>query len=46
MPNPAFHDIVSEIRRFAERAKDFTSLQEFNVGIIAGRLSYYNWVGF
>ena len=46
MPNPAFHDIVSEIRRFAERAKDFTSLQEFSAGIIAGRLSYYNWVGF
>jgi len=46
MPNPAFHDIVSEIRRFAETAKDLTSLQEFCVGIIAGRLSYYNWVGF
>src|SRR3984957_11208157 len=46
MPNPAFHDIVSEIRRFAETAEDFTSLQEFYVGIIAERLSYYNWVGF
>src|ERR1700753_1370736 len=46
MPDPAFQDIVSEIRRFAETAKDFTSLQEFCVGIIAGRLSYYNWVGF
>src|ERR1700678_966990 len=46
MPNPAFHDIVSEIRRFAETAKDLTSLQEFCVRIIAGRLSHYDWVGF
>jgi L-methionine (R)-S-oxide reductase len=44
--NPAFHEIVAEIRRFAETARDFTSLQEFTAGIIAGRLSYYNWVGF
>jgi L-methionine (R)-S-oxide reductase len=46
MPNPVFRDIVSEIERFAETAKDLTSLQEFCVGIIAGRLSHYNWVGF
>jgi GAF domain-containing protein len=46
MANPALHDIVSEIRRFAATAKDFTSLQEFCVGIIAERLSYYNWAGF
>ena len=46
MPNPAFHGIVSEIRRFAETAKDFTSLQQFCVSVIAGRLSNYNWVGF
>jgi L-methionine (R)-S-oxide reductase len=46
MTNPAFHDIVSEIRRFAETAKDFASLQEFCVTAIAGRLSHYNWVGF
>jgi GAF domain-containing protein len=46
MTNPAFHEIVAEIRRFAETARDFTSLQEFTAGIIAGRLSYYNWVGF
>jgi L-methionine (R)-S-oxide reductase len=46
MTNPAFHEIVAEIRRFAETAPDFTSLQEFTAGIIAGRLSYYNWVGF
>jgi GAF domain-containing protein len=46
MTNPAFQIIVSEIGRFAETAKDFTSLQEFCVSAIAGRLSYYNWVGF
>jgi L-methionine (R)-S-oxide reductase len=46
MTNPAFHDIVSDIRRFAETAIDFTPLQEFCVSVIAGRLSYYNWVGF
>jgi L-methionine (R)-S-oxide reductase len=46
MKNPAFHDIVSEIRRFAETATDFTTLHEFCVSVIAERLSYYNWVGF
>jgi GAF domain-containing protein len=46
MANPIFQDIVSEIGRFAETAQDLTSLQEFCVGIIAERLSYYNWVGF
>jgi GAF domain-containing protein len=46
MENPIFDDIVSEIRHFAETAKDFTSLQEFCVSVIAERLSYYNWVGF
>jgi L-methionine (R)-S-oxide reductase len=46
MTNPAFDAIVSEIRRFAGTAKDFTSLQEFCVSVIAERLSYYHWVGF
>jgi L-methionine (R)-S-oxide reductase len=46
MENPIFHHIVAEIRRFAETAKDFTSLQEFCVDVIAERLSSYNWVGF
>jgi GAF domain-containing protein len=46
MANPTLDHIVSEIRRFAEIAKDFPSLQEFCVELIAGRLSYYNWVGF
>src|SRR6202000_1263786 len=46
MPTPAFRDIVSEIRRFAERAEDLTSLQEFCVDITAARLPSYNWVGF
>ncbi len=38
--------MVTEIRHFAETAKDILSLQEFCAGVIAGRLSYYNWVGF
>jgi L-methionine (R)-S-oxide reductase len=46
MTKPAFHEIVSETRRFAETAKEFTSLQEFLVDLIAERLPYYNWVGF
>jgi L-methionine (R)-S-oxide reductase len=46
MANPTLDNIVSEIRRFAETAKDFTSLQEFCVTLIAERLPYYNWVGF
>jgi L-methionine (R)-S-oxide reductase len=46
MTNPAFDDIVAEIRHFAATAKDFTSLQKFCVGILADRLSYCNWVGF
>jgi GAF domain-containing protein len=46
MTNAAFHDIVSEIRRFAGTAKDLTSFQEFCVGIIAEGLPDYNWVGF
>jgi L-methionine (R)-S-oxide reductase len=46
MVNPAFHDMVAEIRRFAETAQDFVSLQEFCVAVIAARLPNYNWVGF
>src|SRR5580700_84264 len=46
MTNSAFHDILSEIWRFAATANDFTSLQEFCVAIIADRLPAYNWVGF
>jgi L-methionine (R)-S-oxide reductase len=46
MTNSAFHQIVSETRRFAETAKDFTSLQKLLVELIAERLPYYNWVGF
>jgi GAF domain-containing protein len=46
MTNPVFQGIVSEIRLFAETAKDLTALQEFCVGIVAERLSGYNWVGF
>jgi L-methionine (R)-S-oxide reductase len=46
MINSVFHQIVSETQRFAETAKDFTSLQDLLVELIAGRLPYYNWVGF
>jgi L-methionine (R)-S-oxide reductase len=46
MTNSAFHQIVSETRRFAETAKDFISLQKLLVELIAERLPYYNWVGF
>ena len=46
MTNPAFQEIVAEIRRFATKAKDFAALEEFSVGLIADRLPYYNWVGF
>jgi L-methionine (R)-S-oxide reductase len=46
MAQSTFEEIVLEIRRFAETATDFVSLQEFCVGILAERLSRYNWVGF
>jgi L-methionine (R)-S-oxide reductase len=46
MENPAFNEILAEIRRFAATARDITSLQEFSVDLIAQRLPYYNWVGF
>ena len=46
MANPAFHNIVSEIRHFTATAKDLVSLQEFCVRLIAEQLPYYNWVGF
>jgi GAF domain-containing protein len=46
MANPAFHDILSEVRRFTETAEDFSSLQKFCVNLISERLPYYNWVGF
>ncbi len=46
MANPLFDEIVLEIRRTAETAKNFISLQEFCVNRIAQRLPYYHWVGF
>jgi L-methionine (R)-S-oxide reductase len=42
----AFQQIVSEIRRFAEEAKNLEDLQEFCVRTIAARLVNYDWVGF
>ena len=46
MANPAFQDIVSQIRRFAATAADPAALEQFTVHLIAQRLPYYNWVGF
>ena len=45
MANDAFDEIVSEIRRFAAMATNFSSLQEFTVARIRDQLAYYNWVG-
>ncbi|HVZ82127.1 MAG TPA: GAF domain-containing protein [Terracidiphilus sp.] len=46
MANPVFQQILAEMRQFAATAKDARALQEFTVGLIAGRLPAYNWVGF
>lgn len=46
MANPAFDDLLSGIRCFAETAEDFTSVQKFCVDQLAERVPYYNWVGF
>ena len=45
MANDAFDELVSEIRRFAATATNFSSLQEFTVARIRDQLAYYNWVG-
>lgn len=42
----AFDEILSAIRNHATTTRDFASVQEFAVGLIADRLWYYNWVGF
>jgi GAF domain-containing protein len=44
--NPAFQEIIAQILRFREMAKDLISLQEFTVTVIAEHLPHYNWVGF
>lgn len=41
-----FAQVLSEVRKFAESATDPAALQNFIVGIIPARLSYYNWTGF
>jgi len=46
MADPAFADIVAEMRRFAARAEDLNALQEFCVELVTTRIPYYNWVGF
>jgi len=46
MPKPPFCEIISELKRLAESATDFSSLQKFAVDVIAQNLPYYDWVGF
>jgi L-methionine (R)-S-oxide reductase len=46
MAKVIFDEVISELRRFTKTARDFVSVQEFCVSIIADRLSCYNWVGF
>jgi L-methionine (R)-S-oxide reductase len=46
MRTSAFQQIVAEIDRFKDHAKDLRALQEFSVRLIAERLPHYNWVGF
>lgn len=41
-----FGEIIADIRRFGETAKELADLQQFVVNLIAERLSSYNWVGF
>ena len=41
-----FERILSDIRQFADVAKDLAELQEFCVSRIAESLPHYNWVGF
>ena len=46
MVNPAFQEILQEMRQFGQSSTDVLALQEFTVRVIAERLPYYNWVGF
>ena len=41
-----FERILSDIRQFADVAKDLAELQEFCVSRIAESQPHYNWVGF
>jgi L-methionine (R)-S-oxide reductase len=46
MPQTEFQQIVAEIRKFQDTARNFAAVQEFSVPLIAKRLPAYNWVGF
>jgi GAF domain-containing protein len=46
MANAGFDPILVEVRCFAETTKEFVSLQNFFVDLIAEKLPSYNWVGF
>jgi hypothetical protein len=46
MSNLDFERILSDIRQFADAAKDLAELQEFCVSRIAESLPHYNWAGF
>jgi len=46
MSNLDFERILSDIRQFADAAKDLAELQEFCVSHIVESLPHYNWAGF
>jgi len=46
MSEYAFDEVLTDVRVFAESAKDLASLQSFIVEVIPNRLPYYNWTGF
>ena len=46
MSNSEFEHILSDIRQFAQTARDLAAVQEFCVSRIAARLPHYNWAGF
>jgi L-methionine (R)-S-oxide reductase len=41
-----FAEIVADVTKFAETAKELVALQEFVVETISQWLPYYNWTGF
>ncbi|HTJ29087.1 MAG TPA: GAF domain-containing protein [Acidobacteriaceae bacterium] len=46
MSKNIFTEVLLEVSRFAESARDLADLQRFIVELIPERLPYYNWTGF
>jgi L-methionine (R)-S-oxide reductase len=46
MANPAYQEILAEIKNFSGTAHDLPALQEYCVRLMADKLPLYNWVGF